>query len=290
MIAPERLAAAVAEATGVQAGVAGTRPLGGGDTCRALALELTDGRRFFVKHLEAGAARPGMFPAEHLALARMAEARAVAVPAPVAAEEDFLVLELFAQGRPAADWQEQLGRGLARLHERTRQSRFGFDQDNYCGLSPQPNGWHEDWTAFFRDRRLGPQLERFARANPHDPMVHQGQRLLGALETIISEPREPAALLHGDLWSGNAAATADGSPIIFDPAAYYGRREAELGMMRLFGGFGPRCEAAYAETWPLAEGSERRIAVYRLYHELNHLNLFGRAYYRRCRDTITAVL
>jgi protein-ribulosamine 3-kinase len=98
------------------------------------------------------------------------------------------------------------------------------------------------------------------------------------------------ALLHGDLWSGNAAADHHGKPVIFDPASYYGHREAEFGMMRLFGGFGPRVEAAYQEVWPFEPGNDERIALYRLYHELNHLNLFGAAYYGQCIDTIKALL
>ena len=93
-----------------------------------------------------------------------------------------------------------------------------------------------------------------------------------------------------DFWSGKAAANEKGEPVIFDPASYYGHREAEIGMMRLFGGFGPRCEAAYAEVWPLQDGYEQRITLYRLYHELNHLNLFGRSYYQTCLSTINSLL
>jgi fructosamine-3-kinase len=86
---------------------------------------------------------------------------------------------------------------------------------------------------------------------------------------------EPAAsLLHGDLWSGNWAAVA-GRPVIFDPAVYYGDRETDLAMTRLFGGFGRAFYQAYEEAWPLPEGHEERLMLYKLYHVLNHLNLFG---------------
>ena len=114
--------------------------------------------------------------------------------------------------------------------------------------------------------------------------------MLEKLDEILDADREPAVLLHGDLWSGNAAANENGAPVIYDPASYYGHREAEFGMMRLFGGFGPRCEAAYQEVWPFQPGHDRRIEVYRLYHQLNHLNLFGRGYYAGCLDTVRQLL
>lgn len=110
------------------------------------------------------------------------------------------------------------------------------------------------------------------------------------LDTYLDCVNEPAVLLHGDLWSGNAMADELGSPVILDPACYYGHREAEFGMMRLFGGFGPKCEAAYAEIWPFEPGFEQRFRLYQLYHELNHLNLFGHAYYAACDSSITSLL
>ncbi len=110
------------------------------------------------------------------------------------------------------------------------------------------------------------------------------------LDVLLGEIDEAAVLLHGDLWSGNAAADEKGEPIIYDPASYYGHREAEIGMMRMFGGFGPRCEAAYDEVWPLTAGAEQRITLYRLYHELNHLNLFGSSYYQSCISTMESLL
>ncbi len=106
------------------------------------------------------------------------------------------------------------------------------------------------------------------------------------LDELLGNADEAGVLWHGDLWSGNAAADENGEPIIFDPASYYGQREAELGMMRMFGGFGPVCEAAYQEVWPLQAGADERIKLYRLYHELNHLNLFGRTYYDSCLTTM----
>ncbi|MDX1519041.1 MAG: fructosamine kinase family protein, partial [Gammaproteobacteria bacterium] len=127
-------------------------------------------------------------------------------------------------------------------------------------------------------------------AGTDSELIRLGDRLLNRLDMYLGEIDEPAVLLHGDLWSGNAASDSDGNPVIFDPASYFGHREAEIGMMRMFGGFGPVCEAAYEEVWPFADGSEERINLYRLYHELNHLNLFGQGYYQSCLNTIQGLL
>ena len=110
------------------------------------------------------------------------------------------------------------------------------------------------------------------------------------LDDYLGDIYEAAVLLHGDLWSGNAAADERGEPIIYDPASYYGHHEVEIGMMRMFGGFGPVCEAAYEEIWPFEDGAEKRFALYRLYHELNHLNLFGHGYYESCLSTMKSLL
>jgi fructosamine-3-kinase len=232
-----------------------------------------------------------MFAAESLALERLRAAGAIRVPAPVTGTDDFLVLEAFEPRAPDSRWHARIGCELAGLHQATARQTPGFERDNYLGTTAQPNATAPDWVSFWRDRRLLWQLEHFATAgNTGDRLLELGYALADRLATIIGEPDEPCVLLHGDLWSGNAAADADGAPVIFDPASYYGRREAELGMMQMFGGFDATCFAAYGEVWPLAPDSARRIAVYRLYHELNHLNLFGRGYYDQCMATLRALL
>jgi fructosamine-3-kinase len=191
----------------------------------------------------------------------------------------FLVLEFLAPGGPARDFDGRLGRGLAALH-RARADRFGFHADNYCGTTPQSNTWCDSWVIFYRDSRLGAQVCRAARAGlltGGDTV--RAERLLARLGDWIGEPPEGPALLHGDLWSGNLHTLADGDPALLDPAAYYGHREAELGMMTLFGGFSPQVYAAYAEAFPLEPGWRERNRLYQLYHLLNHLNLFGMSYY-----------
>ena len=116
--------------------------------------------------------------------------------------------------------------------------------------------------------------------------AHLAPVAVDRLDEYLAEPDEPAALLHGDLWGGNYMVDAEGTPVLIDPAAYCGRREADLAMTRLFGGFDARFYAAYEEVWPLAPGSTERLEIYKLYHLLNHLNLFGESYLRQVMDVV----
>lgn len=287
----QRIETAISNSTGDAARLASTQSVGGGCINDSRVVTLDDGRRYFLKTNSQSARMPGLFETEYLALEKLAMPGVIQVPQPIACDRDFIVMQTFEQGRPAADWQQQMGQRLARLHDATRQQQFGFDRLNYLGSTPQPNDWSDDWVGFYREQRLGWQLRLFAdKTESQDPLLKAGERLMEKLDDIIGAVDEPAVLLHGDLWSGNAAADQHGAPVIFDPASYYGQREAELGMMRMFGGFDRYCEAAYAEVWPLQPEAERRIALYRLYHEINHLNLFGSSYYSSCLSTINELL
>jgi fructosamine-3-kinase len=213
----------------------------------------------------------------------------IRVPLPVGTggEEDgsipFIIMENIETGRAKTDFHKTFGRQFAELHKSSQQGRFGFDHDNYLGSTPQPNGWKESWVEFWREHRLGHQLALARKQGLSDPeLERRGDLLLDRLEGLIGEPAEPACLLHGDLWGGNYLADSAGEPVLIDPAAYYGRREADLAMTMLFGGFDRSFYAAYEETWSLAEGSEVRLEIYKLYHLLNHLNLFGGTYYSGC--------
>lgn len=271
--------------------VVSVEPAGGGSIARSRIVSLADGRRWFVKTMPGDQPYPGLFEAEYEALERLARPGVIHVPRPLAVGPDFLVMEAFRTASPAADWQELMGRQLARLHLATRTDDFGFDVDNYIGTTPQPNARSQDWVSFWREQRLGWQLEVYRRQAPaDDPVLQSGERLKDCLEDRLAAVDEPAVLLHGDLWAGNAAAGEKGEPVIFDPASYHGRREAEFGMMRLFGGFDAVCEAAYQEVWPLPDGFEERLPVYRLYHELNHLNLFGAMYHSQCLTTLRGLV
>jgi fructosamine-3-kinase len=277
----------IEEKTGRPARVATTGAAGGGCINDARVVRLEDGRRYFLKSNPHPL--PGMFPREAEGLEALANVGAIRVPRPVGTggEEEgeipFIVMEYVSGGSPKNGFHETFGRRFALLHLQSRQDRFGFDRDNYLGSTPQPNSWKDNWVEFWREHRLGFQLDLARRNRLSDPdFDRRGKILLDRLDELIGEPEEPACLLHGDLWGGNYLADSEGEPVLIDPAAYYGRREADLAMTMLFGGFGRDFYSAYEEAWPLAEGSETRLEVYKLYHLLNHLNLFGGSYYSGC--------
>jgi fructosamine-3-kinase len=173
-----------------------------------------------------------------------------------------------------------LGRMLAASH-RHAGARFGWQRDNYIGIAPQPNGWCDDWAQFWRERRMKPQLEIAAQKG----FAFETSGLFDQLDDHRPQP----SLLHGDLWSGNAGFTAHG-PVVFDPAVYYGDREADIAMTELFGGFPAEFYSAYDSVWPLEAGYRRRKPLYNLYHLLNHLNLFGAGYLGQVQATLRLLL
>jgi fructosamine-3-kinase len=182
-----------------------------------------------------------------------------------------------------------LGRQLVQLH-RTTGPHFGWATDNFIGATPQENTPDAVWPLFYARHRLLPQLRR-ALANGMERTLHdKGERLAENVAAFFVAGHPSASLLHGDLWSGNAAALPDGTPVIYDPAVYYGDREADVAMAELFGGFPESFYAAYREAWPLSEGFETRKTLYNLYHVLNHYNLFGAGYLGQARRMIERLL
>lgn len=254
----------------------------GGDINQAAALT-TDRGVFFVKWNEHPF--PDLFEREFEGLVALAESdttlvipRPVCWRAPSQKNSGFLIIDYLEPGQRRRDFDELLGRGLATLHKKTRQS-FGFHHDNYCGATPQPNPWTRDWVEFYREHRLRFQLNRAIEArgvSASDRVIFD--RLLDRLDEFLAPCDGPPSLLHGDLWSGNVHTTPSGHPALIDPAAYHGHREAELGMMTLFGGFSACVFDAYQEAWPLEPGWRDRASLYELYHVLNHYNLFGGHY------------
>ena len=233
-----------------------------------------------------------MFTAEAEGLAELASPGAIRVPRVYACGEDdgaaFLATEWLDLGRASRDADVQLGTRLAALH-RTTADRYGWHRDNTCGPTPQHNPWSDDWVAFFREHRLAFQLDLAARNGYGGRLQESGARLLERVERYFEGYTPEASLLHGDLWGGNWGC-CDGEPVIFDPAVYYGDRESDLAMTRLFGGFGRAFYAAYEEAWPLAPGSRERCDLYQLYHVLNHLNLFGSGYLGQAQRLIDNLL
>ena len=254
-----------------QLGITAAEPVSGGCIHRCYRATLF-GRAVFLKVNDARLADAFAAEADGLAALRAAGCTA---PEPLshgaAGASSFLLME-FLELKSRGDF-AALGRMLAALHGRQGE-RFGWARDNYIGSTPQQNGTHESWAEFWREQRLGPQLA-LARRNGYelDPPP------VGLLDSHRPQP----SLLHGDLWSGNAGFLAGGAPVLFDPAVYYGDREADLAMTELFGGFPREFYSAYG---PLPAGYETRKHLYNLYHLLNHLNLFGGGYLGQVKATL----
>jgi fructosamine-3-kinase len=238
-------------------------------------------------------AREAALEAEAEALRELTAANAVRVPAVLGSgtsgDRAFLALEWIEFGSASAATEALLGEQLARLH-RTTASRFGWHRDNTIGATPQRNDWSTDWVDFFARQRLGFQLDLVERSGQGGRWLERGRTLCEGVARFFSGYTPQPSLLHGDLWGGNWAADASGAPVIFDPATYYGDREADLAMTRLFGGFGPGFYAAYEAAWPLDRGVDARRELYNLYHVLNHLNLFGGGYRTQAERMIERLL
>ena len=271
----------IAEQTG-QKPVGPPRAIGGG--CINETFRLDD---YFIKTNSPD--RGDMFEAEKLGLATLLDTKRVRVPQPVCSgvtsDYSFLVLELLPIGSPDTSSYAQMGRQLADLH-RTTTDHFGWSRDNYIGTTSQPNSPSSSWVDFLREARLGHML-RLARDCGFS--FRGADTLLDNLDSFFEEP-PPPSLLHGDLWGGNAGALTNGVPVIFDPAVYYGDREADLAMTQLFGGFNSSFYRAYQEAWPLPPGHELRVELYNLYHVLNHSILFGGSYARQAQSMIDTLL
>ena len=251
----------------------------------------TDAGPVFVKRCPL--AQRWILDSESDGLERLRQAGSVRVPAVLArgeaGREAFLVLE-WMDLLPVEDaTQARLGRELARLHGVTGPG-FGLDRDNAIGATAQPNAFLEKWPAFWRERRLGFQLDLAERNGYAGQLLVRGRRLVETIDVFFRDYEPRPSLLHGDLWGGNRAQLADGTPVVFDPAVYYGDREADVAMTRLFGGFGRTFYSAYEAEFPLDAGASTRIDLYNLYHLLNHLNLFGGVYRVRSEAAIDRLL
>jgi protein-ribulosamine 3-kinase len=233
----------------------------------------------FVKLAAPAAAE--MLAAEADGLEALAQAHALRVPRVLARgvidAGAFLALEWIESVPGSAAAAELLGTGLARQHA-VSAARFGFARDNFIGRTPQTNTWTDNWAEFFCERRLRPQFALAAQRADASALEARSAALLQAVPALLEGHAPRPALLHGDLWAGNFLVSAGGEPVVFDPAVYYGDREADLAMTRLFGGFAPDFYRAYRAAAPLPSGWQRRAELYNLYHVLNHANLFGGGY------------
>jgi fructosamine-3-kinase len=229
--------------------------------------------------------------AEAAGLSALAAAHCIGVPAVraigIAGDQAWLALEwlTFTVAGEAAE--ASLGAALARMHAVTGPA-YGWQRASYLGGTAQDNAWERTWPAFWRERRLAPMLERLSGRAPR--LAERGRRLMARVGSLLADHDPSPSLLHGDLWGGNWGALSGDRPVVFDPAVYFGDRETDLAMTRLFGGFGPAFYRAYHAEWPSRPGASVRSQLYNLYHLLNHCLLFGGGYGAQAETCIEQLL
>ena len=254
---------------------------GGGSINQTQVLELTNGERVFMK--QNSNPPTDFFLAEVKGLRLLTKAKkGPRIPKPIALQSGprptFLIMEYLESSNESKNFSDGLARKLAELH-RISQDHFGLDHDNFIGSTPQKNNLEKDGIIFFRDHRIQFQRQLAQKAGLLPVSIDKKiDSLCENLNRFLDASGERPALIHGDLWSGNYFPDSNGNPCIFDPAVYYGLREADIAMTELFGRLPERFYDAYHEAFPMNHGYHERKDLYNLYHLLNHLNLFGSSY------------
>lgn len=264
--------------------------MGGGDINAAYHLE-TKSVSWFIKLNHADFS--DMFTAEAAGLAELEALQQVRTPKVVLfgthQQQTFLLLEYIELTGLSNDSAASFGQQLARLH-RHPQDYFGWHCNNTIGTTPQHNEPVTDWPSFWQQQRLGKQLQFAAHHGYRGTLQSSGMRLLEQVPAFFTTYRPEPSLLHGDLWGGNVGKDKQGKPVMFDPACYYGDREADIAMTELFGGFSQSFYTAYQGEFALDAGYKTRKKLYNLYHILNHLNLFGGGYLNQAESLISQLL
>ncbi|MBX5439670.1 MAG: fructosamine kinase family protein [Thermoflavifilum sp.] len=260
--------------------------LSGGDIHQAYRLSTTAGH-FFLKTNTAPQAIQ-MFACEYRALKKIEQTHTIRVPQPLVFYQGngraYLVMEFLEKGKPVASFWDKFAEQLAALHQ-TVHEQYGFEEDNFIGLLPQPNPWLSHWPDFFATARIAPLVKQaFDRQLLSSSDLRLAERLIQRMREWL--PDDKASLLHGDLWGGNFMVSHTGLPAIYDPASYYGHREMDIAMADLFGGFDRRFFEAYASLSRLENGWRQRLRLHQLYYLLVHLLLFGRSYYHQVKDIL----
>ena len=261
--------------------------IGGGCINHAMKIE-TRQADFFLKWNNAQQF-PSMFKTEANGLVLLKEANEIGVPKVIGFDDtgsySFIILEFISSGRRIKTFWEDFGSSLARLHQNSSEF-FGLNYDNYIGSLPQSNSQKKSWIEFFIEERLEKQIAiaKNSGAISHS-VIAQFNHLYKRLQEII--PEEKPSLLHGDLWNGNFMVGSDGKAWMVDPAVYYGHREMDLAMSRLFGGFSGEFYKSYNETFPLQKGFDLRVDIHNLYPLLVHVNLFGGSYLSEVKNILS---
>jgi Fructosamine-3-kinase len=263
-------------------------PVVGGDINRAFRIS-TEHDDYFIK-INSASKFPDMFRKEAFGLLMLKDADGLHIPLIIAQEEiediSFLLMEYLHPGARSAHYWRDLGHGLATVHNTTAPV-FGLEESNYIGSLVQQNTQQWSWIDFFVQERITPMIKR---AHDHHLISNKLEQQFKSFINKVGEifPLEAPALLHGDLWIGNQIPDASGNPCLIDPAIYFGHREMDIAMTRLFGHFSTEFYHAYHETYPLKPEWEERMVYYNLYPLLVHLNLFGTSYLPQIEDILEA--
>ncbi len=286
---PQTVTEWLEEETGIQLRPSTARSVSGGCINEAKLAEAEDGSLVFLKFNQRH--QLPLFEAEKQSLDLLKATGAIRVPTPychaVIGDQAVFAMEgIHMANRSDPDSQEALAAALANLHQSISPSgEFGADFDNHIGATPQPNPWTGSWANFFTEHRLEYQFQ-LAESRCHK--FSDARKLLDAVHSHLSSLDIAPSLLHGDLWGGNVSFDDGGVPILYDPAAYFGDREADVAFTHLFGGFGTGFYEAYRSKFPEVEPV--RKTIYNLYHLLNHFNLFGGSYASQAESSIQQIL
>lgn len=258
-------------------------PIAGGCISESFAIQTSKSKKLFIK-INQYTPRD-MFSKEANGLREIQKSQTIRVPVVILASNDFILMEFIDSRSKAKNFFEDFGQRFAEMHK-YKSEYFGFYEDNYIGSTIQINTASEeeksDWTKFYFNKRLLFQFKLAEKNGYVDSSFRTAfKKLEDKIETILDGQNEKPSLLHGDLWSGNYIVDENGKACLIDPACYYGNREADLAMTKLFGGFSNSFYLTYNQTYPLEDGYNFRENIYKLYHILNHLNLFGGAYYHQ---------
>ena len=264
-----------------------SQSLSGGCISNAYKIKTRAGEIYFLKYNSS--ANSDMFIKEAHGLQELNKAGVIKIPNVICYDEDYILLEQIEAGKKQKNFSEDFGRKFALLHNFTSEF-YGFYENNYIGSNPQINTSQEnqDWTKFYFNKRILFQLQLAEETGNSTSELRKAiASLENKIDEIVVDNGEKPCLLHGDLWGGNYLVNEEGFACLIDPAVYYGNREADLAMTKLFGGFDSRFYDAYNEAFPLPDGYEYRENIYKLYHVLNHLNLFGGGYYSQAMSLIS---
>jgi len=186
--------------------------------------------------------------------------------------------------------QKKLGKGLGELHLKSAESNpkmFGFPVEGFIGTTDQKKGLEDNWIDCFLNLRIIPQLLSLKSRILDKEIINKVKEKIKS-ELLNHKPIN--ALVHGDLWSGNAGMDKNGKGVIFDPASWWADNEVDIAMTKLFGGFRKEFYEEYHRIFPIKKGFEKRIIIYNFYHILNHANMFGGGYLKQVKDYVKAIL